>query len=134
MENEGKRTDVYLAIYKREFQMFGGWSVGCGLKRGDITYFIYSLFLPLEDFKTKNEVLHYIIRTVLNEIAETEGLIKFYSPLEHFNNHYQLHKAAKPYKKGRNVRFFKRWYLPSTTLALESDAVDRGYSITERLD
>jgi len=133
MSHEEKTTGVYLTIYKRELDLFSGWSVGCELKRGDITYFIYSLFLPLSDFKNKTDVLRYMITTVLNEIDDKEDLILFYSPLDHFYKIDNLHEMAEPYKKGRNVRFFRRWYLPITTIELEFNAFERGNSITERL-
>jgi hypothetical protein len=74
-----------------------------------------------------------MIRTVLNDIDDTEDTIVFYSPLEHFHDFKRLNEIAKPHKRGRNVRFFRRWYLPITTRELESDAIERGYSVTERL-
>jgi hypothetical protein len=132
MTEKSDVTGVYLSIYGRNFPYFG-WSVGCEVKKGDITYFLYSLFLPSSDFKSKNEVLRYMIRTVLNDIDDTEDTIVFYSPLDHFNDFKRLNEIAEPHKRGRNVRFFRRWYLPITTRELESDAIERGYSVTERL-
>lgn len=133
MSEGRKATSVYIAIYKRDLSFFSGWTVGCELKRGDRTYFFYSLFLRLSDFENKSDVLSYMIRKILNEIDEEEDTIIFYSPLGHFRNFKRLHEVAEPYKKGRNVRFFWRWYLPLTTHELESDALERGDSVTERL-
>jgi hypothetical protein len=134
MKSEGKKTCAYLTVHYRDLFFYTGYTVGCELKRGDITYFIYSLFLPSSDFKGTTDVLRYMIQTILNEIDDEEDNIIFYSPLDQFYQAHKLSKIAEPYKRGRNVRFFRRWYLPSTTLELESDAADRGYSITERLD
>jgi hypothetical protein len=128
---ESKITKVFLTIYKRD--NLDGWAVGCELKKNDEIYFIYSLYLPMSEFKSQRRVLHFIISEVLKEIHDSDELVIFHSSLNLFNVYRELERKAGVFAGGRKVKFKKIPQVPRSVVNLAIGAGDRKESITERL-